>query len=166
MAANPILPSYTYYVDPNTLQQTTLTLPTYDSVPTGCAVGPFIYQLLYSGPFPTWMTDFPTLGTGIVFGTTDINQVGSYTFTLIVVDNITGLSNNEVVFTVDVQIMKATSITVATTPPDTTYLIGSGMTPISLPTYTWFPVESQTTFTKVLVGAPAFVTIGGAPDEI
>ena len=81
-------------------------------------------------------------------------------------DTISGLSNNDVVFTIDVQIMNATSITNATTPPDTIYLIGSGMTPLNLPTYTWFPVESPTIFSYALVGAPTFVTIGGAPEEI
>ena len=147
MVTNPILTSYTYIIDPNSLQQTTVTLPTYDSTPTGCAVGPFTYQLSYSGTFPAWITENPTTGTNIVFGTTDTSQVGLYTFTLTATDPVTSLVNSDVVFTVDVSIMNITSITNVTTPPDTTYLIDSGMMPITLPTYTWFPVESPTIFT-------------------
>jgi hypothetical protein len=65
-----------------------------------------------------------------------------------------------------IQIMNATSITNATMPANQTYLIGSATLSVDLPTYTWYPTQSLTSFTYALVGEPSFVTIAGSPLKI
>jgi len=163
LVANPIASTISYKIDPNSLVSTTLTLPTYDSFPTGCSYGPLTYSLSYSGTFPTWITQAPT--TNIVLGTTDTSKVGTYLFTLTASDSVSGLTNNSVTFTVIITIKNATSITTST-PTNQTYLIGSATLSVNLPTYTWYPTQSLTSFTFVLVGAPSFVTIAGSPQKI
>lgn len=94
--------------------QITLTLPTYNSFPVGCAYGPLSYSLSYSGTFPSWINQNPTAGTNIIFGTTDITKVGTYLFILTATDPVSGLTNNNISFTIVVSIKNATAITVAT----------------------------------------------------
>ena len=146
--------------------QTTLTLPTYNSFPVGCAYGPLSYSLAYSGAFPNWINQNPTTGSNIVLGTMDISKVGTYLFTLTATDPVSGLVNNSVTFTVIVSIKNVTSITVATQPANQTYLIGSATLSVNLPTYTWFPTQSLTSFAYTLVGPPTFVTIVGSQIQI
>lgn len=64
------------------------------------------------------------------------------------------------------KVKNATSITVATIPSNQTYLIGSTTLSVNLPTYTWYPTQSSTSFSYVLIGAPSFVTIAGSPQKI
>lgn len=161
MVTNPIASTIIYKIDPNFLVQTTLTLPTYNSFPVGCAYGP----LSYSGAFPTWINQNPT-GTNIVLATMDISKVGTYFFTLTATDPLNGLSNNSVTFTVVVSIKNATAITVATQPANQTYLIGSATLSVNLPTYTWFPTQSLTSFAYTLVSPPTFVIIIGSQIKI
>ena len=139
LVTSPIASTISYKIDPNSLVQTTLTLPTYNSFPTGCVYGPLTYQLSYSGTFPSWITQNPTTASNIVLGTTDVSKVGTYLFTLTATDPVSGLTNNSVTFTVVVSIKNATSITNATTPVNQTYLIGSAALSMNLPTYTWYP---------------------------
>jgi hypothetical protein len=155
-----------YKIDPNSLVQMTLSLPTYDSNPTGCVYGPLTYQLSYSSTFPSWITQNPTTTSKIVLGTTDISKVGTYIFSLTATDPVNGLINNSVTFSVLVTIKDATSITNATIPANQTYLIGSTTLSVNLPTYTWYPTQSLTSFTYAVVGSPSFVTIAGSPFKI
>lgn len=166
MVTNPIASTIIYKIDPNFLVQTTLTLPTYNSFPVGCAYGPLSYSLSYSGALTTWINQNPTTGTNIVLATMDISKVGTYFFTLTATDPLNGLSNNSVTFTVVVSIKNATAITVATQPANQTYLIGSATLSVNLPTYTWFPTQSLTSFAYTLVSPPTFVIIIGSQIKI
>ena len=139
LVTNSIASTINYQIDPNSLVQTTLNLPTYDSFPTGCVYGPLTYQISYSSTFPTWITQNPTTVSKIVIGTTDVTKVGTYLFTLTATDPVSSLTNNSVTFTVVVTIKNATAITNATTPANQTYLIGSATLSVNLPTYTWYP---------------------------
>ena len=139
MVTNLIAATIDYKIDPNLLVQTTLTLPTYNSLPLGCSYAPLSYSLSYSGTFPNWINQNPTVGTNIVLGTIDITKVGTYLFTLTATDPVSGLTNNSVTFTVIVSIKNATAITVATQPANQTYLVGSATLSVNLPTYTLFP---------------------------
>ena len=114
IVTNPNASTINYKIDPNLLVQTTLTLPTYNSFPVGCAYGPLSYSLSYSGTFPSWINQNPTAGTNIIFGTTDITKVGTYLFILTATDPVSGLTNNNISFTIVVSIRNATAITVAT----------------------------------------------------
>ena len=62
--------------------------------------------------------------------------------------------------------MPASSITLATTPADQVYTVGAAMLPVALPTYTWFPTQSHTSFTYAITAGPAFVTLAGSPLEL
>ena len=62
--------------------------------------------------------------------------------------------------------MPASSITLATTPGDQVYSVGAVMLPVALPTYTWFPTQSHTSFSFTITAGPSFVTLAGSPLEI
>jgi hypothetical protein len=62
--------------------------------------------------------------------------------------------------------MNATSITMSTTPGNQTYAINQATLLVDLPTYTWFPTQSSTTFTYAITSGPSFVTIAGSPAKI
>ncbi len=163
LVSNPYTSTISYKIDPNSLVKSTLSLPTYDSFPTGCTYGPLTYQVSYSGIFPSWITQNPTSTSKIVLGTTDVSNVGTYTFTVTASDPISGLKNNSVTFTLVITIKNATSITNVTMIANQTYLIGSSILSLNLPTYTWYSTQSLTSFTYFLVGTPSFVAIAGSP---
>lgn len=74
-------------------------MPTYDSFPAGCSVGPFSYGITLSsaGNFPIWITENPI--DSIKMATSENINIGTYTFKLIVTDFTSGLSNDDVTFT-------------------------------------------------------------------
>ena len=113
-----------------------------------------------------WITQTPTTSSNIVIATKDSTTVGSYLFTLTATDPISGFSNNSVTFTVIMKVKNATSITVATKPANQTYLVGSAALLVSLPTYSWYPTQSTSSFSYSLVGAPSFVTLTGTLPKI
>ena len=69
-------------------------------------------------------------------------------------------------FGVDLLVMKATSITVVTVPPNQTYRVGDPMLAVNLPTYSNTPSQSTVVYSYSLVTPPGFVVIGGSPLKI
>ena len=118
---NPIASITTYYINPNSLTPTTLTLPQYGPNPSGCSIGALTYQLSSSGTFPLWITQNPTISTNIVIGSKDSTTVGNYAFIITAADPLSGLSNSSVTFTIIMKVIDASSITVSTTPSNQSY---------------------------------------------
>jgi hypothetical protein len=117
-----------------------MTTPTFGCTPSGCPFAP-VYSVVNTGTgtCPTWITCAPTLASNIVIGTTDWTLEGTYNFRIDFIDNESGLTNNSILFTIVIQIMNATSITMATTPTDQVYTVNNAALLVNLPTYTWFP---------------------------
>ena len=84
-----------------------MSLPAYDSSPTGCAVGPFNFKLIPISAVlvPGWIIDPPIDSVSI--STTDNSQIGAYQFRLVATDSVSGLSNQDVTFRVVLSLMKA-----------------------------------------------------------
>jgi hypothetical protein len=119
VASNPIPASTTYILDPNMLQTTTLIFPTFVNNPSGCPYGPVAtVKKVPSANCVSWLTCNPTSGTNIAIATTDWTLEGTYDFRIDLVDNSSDVTNSSVFFTVVIQIMPASSITMATTPSD------------------------------------------------
>ena len=83
-----------------------------------------------------WITQTPTTSTNIVLATNDSTTVGSYLFTLTATDPVSGFSDNSMAFNVIIKVKNATSITVATSPTNQIYLVGSAALLVNFPTYT------------------------------
>jgi len=120
--SNTIPATQTYLLDPNTLNTITLTTPTFGCTPSGCPFAP-VYSVIDTGTgtCPTWITCSPSLASNIVVGTTDWTKAGTYNMRIDFSDTQSGLTNSSVLFTIIIQIMPASSITMATTPGNQVY---------------------------------------------
>ena len=140
IVSNSIPATSIYTLNPNSLVTSTLTTPTFGCTPSGCPFAP-VYSVINSGTgtCPTWITCAPTLVSNIVVGTTDWTLEGTYNFKIDFVDTESGLMNNSILFTIIIQIMNATSISMTTTPLSQVYTVNAATLEVSLPTYTWYP---------------------------
>jgi len=87
VASNPIPASTTYILDPNVLQTTTLTYPTFINNPSGCPYGPVAtVREVISTSCVSWVTCNPTSGTNVAIATTDWTLEGTYNFRIDLVD--------------------------------------------------------------------------------
>lgn len=119
---NPTPASTTYILDPNNLNTVSLPVPTYVPTPAACTLAP-VYSVKDTGTSacPSWITCSPTAGGTIDIATTDWTLAGAgptYNFRIDITDSNSIYTNSVVTFSVTIQIMDATSITVATTVPD------------------------------------------------
>jgi len=91
---NPILASMTYILDPNNLNISTLTLPTYSPSPAWCTAS-FSYAITETSTTlcPPWITCNPTTNSNISISTSDCTAEGTHSLLLTLKDNISMLTN-------------------------------------------------------------------------
>jgi hypothetical protein len=167
--ANTIPASTTYVLDPNNLNTIHLTSPTYAPNKADCPFTPSLSIVdVDNGGCPAWITCNPGMNSDISIGTTDHTLAGTFNFRIDFTDSISGLTKNTVTFSIIIEIMDATSITLndGTSPGDQVYAINDSMLELDLPTYSWFPTQSATSFSFSLTSPPSFVVISGGKIQI
>lgn len=110
------------------------------------------------------MTEYPT--TQIDIASSDPLDAGVYDFRVFVIDSLTSLSNNEVLFQVDVVAITALTLDAGTAIADQVYKVADTAIVLDAPLYTPTPSYADTKFTYSLIApTPSFVTQLGAGDE-
>jgi hypothetical protein len=115
---NVIPASYTYLLNPNTLNTISWATPTFGPTPTNCVYGPVTYSVVdvATGTCPSWITCAPVAGSSVSIGTTSVDSVGTHNLRINLLDSVSGLNNNSVTFSIIIRVMDATSIAMATKP--------------------------------------------------
>ena len=110
-------------------------------------------------PYPSFISRYPI--STIEVQTQDESQVGVYNFKLKVKESISGLENDQNAFVGTITLAnRITSLTLieGIEIADFTYLLGSPDLIFDSPSYTFLPVDADTSFTFALT-APNFITI-------
>jgi len=114
--------------------------------------------------FPTWITEEPT--TDIEIATKDVSHAGTYDFIIEVSDSLTGLTNNAVVFELELLEITAVDLDSSTAIADQIYRVGDDKIELDVPQYSHTPSNADRKYKYELVSpTPDFVTLTGAGDE-
>lgn len=114
--------------------------------------------------FPGFITANPV--TQVEIASTDPMDASIYNLRVVATDSLTGLSNSEVVFTVDVVAISALTLTPGTSIADQVYKVGATAIVLDVPLYSLTPSYADCKFFYTLISpTPSFVTLPGAGDE-
>lgn len=139
LVTNLIPATSVYTINKSNLLTTVHPLPVYEPTPNNCNSLALSYQVELNpvSTFPGFITETPT--SQIEIASTDPLDANVYNFRLVVTDTLTGLSNNVVLFEVDVVAISALTLNTVTAVADQVYKVNDAEIVLPVPLYSQTP---------------------------